>query len=188
MIVAGPVPSNWTGMYKKQGPGAVSGQRPLNMTVCAYSLRTWQTSPRRNQKEKKMVNPMFIHNLLNSRARRRALLFSVAVVTAIAGCATRGAWRPEPVTVPQILAMAKSGVPADDIISKMKASGTAYRLKANQLANLENEGVPAKVINYMQQTYLDAVRRDTKYQDWQYWNMEDDFWYGGYPYGWPDYP
>ena len=136
-----------------------------------------------------MVNSMCVPIIPKANVKRAALLFiSAAVALMFSGCATMGQSRPEPVTVPQIVSMAKSGVPADDIISKMKASGTAYRLKASQLAKLENEGVPAKVINYMQQTYIDAVKRNTRYRDWQYWSMDDDFWYGGYPYGWPDYP
>jgi hypothetical protein len=136
-----------------------------------------------------MLKSMRINSVSKRSARRFALLFiSATVVVMFAGCATMGQSRPAPVTVPQIVSMAKSGVPAAGIISKIKASGTAYRLKASQLAKLENDGVPAEVINYMQKTYIDAVRRDTMYQDWQNWTMDDDFWYGGYPYGWPDYP
>ena len=136
-----------------------------------------------------MLKPMRNINV-SKRGIRRFVLFlvSATVAVAFAGCATMGESKPAPVTVPQILSMAKSGVPADDIIAKMKASRTAYRLKASQLAKLENEGVPAKVINYMQKTYIDAVKRDTRYNDWANWTMDDDYWYGGYPYGWPDYP
>ena len=136
-----------------------------------------------------MLKPMPIISVSQRSARRFVLLLiSATVAVAFAGCATMGRSQPEPVTVPQIVFMAKSGVPADDIIAKMKASRTAYRLKASQLAKLESEGVPAKVIDYMQKTYIDAVERDTRYRDWQYWTMDDDFWYGGYPYGWTDYP
>lgn len=115
-------------------------------------------------------------------------LVPAAFIMSYTGCATVYQQVPEPVTVPQIIAMAKEGIPADDIIAKMKASRTVYRLKASQLAELHEEGVPDKVINYMQRTYLKAVRRDTRYQDWQYWSMEDGWWYGGIPYGWPYYP
>ena len=70
----------------------------------------------------------------------------------------------------------------------MRRSGTVYRLKASQLAQLKEEGVPDSVIDYMQETYLDAVRNDQALEDWNRWTMEDDgFWYAGSPYGWPDY-
>jgi hypothetical protein len=66
---------------------------------------------------------------------------------------------------------------------KIRDSGTVYRLSASQLASLKNEGVPDAVINYMQQTYLDAVERDQALADWTLWIREGDgFWYGGHPY------
>ncbi len=123
------------------------------------------------------------------RIRRLGMyLLSAAFVLCLSGCAAVYRPQPKPVTVPQIIAMVKKGISADDIIAKMKASRTVYRLKASQLAKLKEEGIPDKVLNYMQWTYLDAVRRDTRYQDWRYWTMDDDFWYGGPPYGWPYYP
>ena len=57
-----------------------------------------------------------------------------------------------PVTVPQIVLMSKEGVPADEIIEKMRESGTVYILQASQLAQLKEQGVPDAVIDYMQQT------------------------------------
>jgi hypothetical protein len=103
-------------------------------------------------------------------------------------CATMGITQPEPVTVPQIIQMSKAGVPAQEIVKKMRRSGTVYRLKASQLAQLKEEGVPDSVIDYMQETYLDAVRNDQALEDRNRWTMEDDgFWYGGSPYGWPGY-
>jgi hypothetical protein len=116
----------------------------------------------------------------------RIIMFA-SVVIGLTGCAHFNQVTPEPITVPQILKMAKEGIPADDMIARMKVSGTVYRLKASQLAKLKEAGVPAKVIDYMQQTYLDAVKNDARYGDLRYWGLEDEFgWYGGVPYGWPD--
>jgi hypothetical protein len=37
----------------------------------------------------------------------------------------------------------------------------------------------------MQETYFDAVRRNQALEDWSYWQMHNDnYWYGGIPYGW----
>ncbi len=91
--------------------------------------------------------------------------------------------RPEPVTVTQILDMTKAGMPAQDIISKIKESGTVYRMKASELAALKDKGVANDVIDYMQETYINAVLNDQSNRDWVY--GADGFWYGGYPYGWP---
>ena len=102
-----------------------------------------------------------------------------------AGCALFGVREPAPVTVPKILEMSRSGTPADQIVDTMRASGTVYRLKASQLAELRNEGVPDDVIDYMQQTYLDAVQRDASYEEWDRWNRFGGYWYGGAPFGWP---
>ena len=99
------------------------------------------------------------------------------------GCATLE--HPKPVTVPEILEMCKAEVAAEDIIAKMKASGTVYRLKASQLSQLEKDGVPAAVIDYMQQTYVEAVRMDATYDGLRRSRPYDDYWYGGAPLGWP---
>jgi hypothetical protein len=82
--------------------------------------------------------------------------------------------------------MSRAGVPSHEIIEKIRASGTVYRLKASQLAELREKGVPDAVIDYMQQSYLCAVRRDQRFEDWDRWSLYDDgYWYSGYPFGWP---
>jgi len=110
------------------------------------------------------------------------LCVSAASFLFLGGCATTLP-RPAAVTVPEIVRMSQAGYPADDIITKMLESGTVYRLSASQLASLKDEGVPDAVINYMQQTYLDAAERDQELADWTLWIYEGDgFWYGGQPY------
>lgn len=122
------------------------------------------------------------HRLL---ARVRLYAALAALLLGASGCITSGIERPKPVKVPEIVAMSKAGVPADEIIRKMKASGTIYRLKASQLAELSREGVPPAVLDYMQQTYLNAVRVDATYEAWQLWTPYAGYWYGGAPFGWP---
>ncbi len=82
--------------------------------------------------------------------------------------------------------MSKDGEAALDIIAEMKASLTTYRLKASQLADLRDQGVSDDVINYMQQTYTDSVERRAELENWDHWNMEEGWWYGGPAWGWPD--
>jgi hypothetical protein len=94
--------------------------------------------------------------------------------------------KPKPVTVAEVLQMTKEGAPAKDIIKKMRESGTVYRLSASELARLHEQGVADEVLNYMQRTYLNAVRREQRLRDWDYWSLgPDGYWYGGWPFGWP---
>lgn len=116
---------------------------------------------------------------------RGVVLLSLLVSMLVgAGCASARA-KVQPVTVPDIVSMSQQGVAPDQIIGRIKASGTVYRLKASQLSDLQKQGVPSAVIDYMQQTYLDAVARDAAYQEWRHWTPFDDYWYGGAPFGWP---
>ncbi len=113
-------------------------------------------------------------------------LFSLSL--SVAGCSTLGlaSEQPKPVTVAEILQMSKEGVPAKTIVQKMRHSATVYRLSASELARLHEQGVADKVLNYMQRTHLDAVRREQRLRDWNYWSMgPDGYWYGRWPYGWP---
>ena len=125
------------------------------------------------------------------RPGRLALLGLVtAAFFAMAGCASYSTYRRvvlQPVTVDQIVTMSKAGLAPEEIVRKMRAARTVYRLTAAQLAQLRTEGVADKVINYMQHTYLAAVRRSSRLEDWRYWRHRgDSYWYGGEAFGWPD--
>lgn len=113
---------------------------------------------------------------------RLALL--AAPVLLAGGCATLTTPPPPRVTVPEILALSREGVPADVILEKMRVSDTVYRLTASQLADLRDQGVANTVVNAMQQSYLNAVQRDERLADWNRWNFDGGWWYGGGPYGW----
>ena len=117
-------------------------------------------------------------------ARHVAFVLAGGMLLALGACSTIGT-PPAPVTVPQIVAMSKAGDDPGTIIETIRQSHTVYRLSAGQLADLEKQGVPRAVIDYMQRTYIDAVRRDQARADWSYWSLEDDgYWYGGCSYGW----
>jgi hypothetical protein len=95
-------------------------------------------------------------------------------LSVFAGCTFSLSNPRPPVTVPQILEMSKTGVPPGDIVQKMRDSGTVYRLQASQLAQLKAQGVPDAVLNYMQQTYLDAARADQSREDFDDWALVED--------------
>jgi hypothetical protein len=108
----------------------------------------------------------------------------------VAGCASLGPPLPPQPTTAEIVQMAKDGMPPAAIIQRIAASQGVYPLPASELAKLREQGVPDAVIDYMQRTYIDAVRFD------EYLRARDDyFMFGGpyyrgvypYPLGWP-YP
>jgi len=118
---------------------------------------------------------------------RTALLIGTSLALMLPGCSLldRRASTSPPVTVPAVIQMSQAGVPAETIIAKIREAGTAYRLTASQIANLHEQGVSDAVLDYMQQTYLDAVRQDQALEDWQRWAWEGDgYWYRGWPNGW----
>lgn len=94
------------------------------------------------------------------------------------GCSTLGFEQSKPpVTVSEVIQMTQEGVPAETIIAKMRGVRSVYRLNAAELARLHDRGVADPIINYMQQTYLEAVRREQSLADWNDWaTWGDHFW------------
>ena len=96
----------------------------------------------------------------------------------LSGCAALGFGQSKPpITVSEVVQMSKENVPAETIVNKMRDSETVYRLNAAQLAQLHDQGVADLVLNYMQETYFGAVRREQDQADWSTWEMwHDHFW------------
>ena len=90
------------------------------------------------------------------------------------------------VPVSDIIQKSQDGVSSKDIIKELRRSHSVYFLKADQLAKLKNEGVQDSVINYMENTRINAIRRNQQMRDSYYMGPG---WYGngyyGYGYGWP---
>lgn len=110
---------------------------------------------------------------------RRFVIVAAACLLAgvAAGCATAPKLPPPPTTA-EIVQMAKDGQTAEAIIQRMQQSVALYPLPASELAKLREQGVPDKVIDHMQQTYLEAVR----YQEWARARDAYPPFYGPYPY------
>jgi hypothetical protein len=84
----------------------------------------------------------------------------------LSGCSTFGFKKPEPVTVGQVIQMSKDDVTPEIIVKKMRDSESVYPLTAAQLAELHDMGVADQVLNYMQETYIEAERRQQSAEDW----------------------
>lgn len=119
---------------------------------------------------------------------RTLYLSGLAALTfVLGGCATVPP--APPVTVADVVQLSAARTPPAQIIQRMKAADMVYRIKASQLALLHQQGVSDEVLNYMQHTYLEAVRRDQRLEDWdRWWRGPDGYFYGGCGLGmWP-YP
>jgi hypothetical protein len=101
---------------------------------------------------------------MDGDGRRGARVFRTGALLLIAallsGCATIGEPLPPAPTLAEIVSMSKEGVSAKEIIERMQRARAVYRLPASELAKLRDAGVADEVIDHMQRTHLDAVRRE----------------------------
>ena len=99
----------------------------------------------------------------------------------LSGCATMGASERQPITLEQIVAMAKEGKDAAAINREIKESRTTYDVMASQYAKLSRDGVPDEVIDFMQRGQLKMAERQGRRDAYE------DLWlsgrYGGWGYG-----
>ena len=111
-------------------------------------------------------------------------LFLVFAATVVSGCSGLIKKAEPDVTVDEIVEMSQAGVPEETILDKIHRSGSTYRLTASELADLREQGVADAVINAMQETYLEAVRRDQAFKERSYRRRYDDFFFRRYPFVW----
>jgi hypothetical protein len=78
------------------------------------------------------------------------------------------------VLVSEVIRMTREGMPPDIIVKQMRDSKTVYRLTATQLVLLHDQGIADPVIDYMQETYLGAGRREQNLADWNTREMWSD--------------
>lgn len=80
----------------------------------------------------------------------------------LAACATL----PPAPTVDEALQMSQAGQSPDAIIARMQASRAVYHLSASDIVRLSQAGMPAAVLDHMQQTRLDEVRQEERQRAW----------------------
>lgn len=87
--------------------------------------------------------------------REFLVVFSALV---LGGCA--GLPRATPPQPDEIVRLSKTGVPAAQIVQRIRDSDAVYRLSASELAKLREQGVGDAVIDAMQQTWVEDARRE----------------------------
>ena len=127
---------------------------------------------------------------MNASLRKFYKLCSVAAfasaIIAVGGCASMGNGpEVQPITLEQLVSLAKSGKDASAIIDEIKSTRTTYDVSASQYAKLSRDGVPDAVLDFMQQGQIKMAeregRREARQDAWLYGSR---FGYGyGYGYG-----
>lgn len=112
---------------------------------------------------------------------KRSLLTIVVCASALflASCATvnREPERP-PLSLAQIVDLAKSGKDAQTIIAEIKSTYAIYDVQASQYAKMSRDGVPDAVLDFMQQGQLKLAERAGRRE------ALDDAWLYGRGWGW----
>ncbi len=103
-------------------------------------------------------------------------LVGVLIIT-LSGCASVNGLEREPISLEQIVAMAKEGKDAASIIREIRESKTTYDVMASQYAKLSRDGVPDEVIDFMQRGQLRMAERAGRR------SVYDDLWLTS-RYGW----
>lgn len=102
----------------------------------------------------------------------------VALSIALSGCA--GMQRKPPPSLAEVVQMSQDGVPAEEIVGRLRESRAVYPLSGSRLAQLREDGVQDEVLDYLQQAYVDSIRRQERLY------YRDPFWasgcFGCYPY------
>lgn len=116
-----------------------------------------------------------------SSAAPLARIAVIAALLALAGCAnTPFSEPPKPIAPDEIVAMAKNGDTAPNIIGALQKSRTVYNLTASQFAQLSKDGVPDAVLDYMQQTQLKEIESEARRNAY----FDARLSYGWYGYSW----
>ena len=92
---------------------------------------------------------------------KRSLLASIFTATSLllSGCATMTEPERPPLTLAQIVDMAKQGKDAPAIIGEIKQAHAVYDVTASQYAKLSRDGVPDAVLDFMQQGQIRMAER-----------------------------
>ncbi len=111
--------------------------------------------------------------------RSLPLIIVVTSLIGLAGCANLMEPEPQPMTLEQVVALAKAGKDAQAIVLEIQTSRTMFDVTASQYAKLSRDGVPDAVIDFMQNGQLKMAERQGRREA-----MQDAWFYGRGYWGW----
>ena len=102
----------------------------------------------------------------------------ISATVLLSSCATMNGPALQPLSLEQIVALAKEGKDAPAIINEIKITQTSYDIAASQYAKLSRDGVPDAVLDYMQQGQMKMAERQGRRE------AREDLWLYGRGWGW----
>ena len=102
----------------------------------------------------------------------------ISATVLLSSCATMNGPALQPLSLEQIVALAKEGKDAPAIINEIKVTQTSYDIAASQYAKLSRDGVPDAVLDYMQQGQMKMAERQGRRE------AREDLWLYGRGWGW----
>lgn len=110
--------------------------------------------------------------------RGSVLVVALGIALLSLGCAGLKSQQPPPLTQEEIIDMARAGKTDDEIVQAIKIRRSYYRLSAEDIIHLHDSGVSNAVIDFMLETYLDAVRDEQyRFDSHYYWHHHHGYWY-----------
>ena len=110
-------------------------------------------------------------------------LFIAFLALMVMGCATHRP-PPPPLTQADVISMVKAGVSDEDIMRRIDATRTVFRLSSEDVIRLRNEGISDRLATFMLDTYTRAAMDAQRRQDAQN-NSRFSFSYGmGFGHHW----
>ena len=98
-----------------------------------------------------------------------------------ASCATLEP-RPNPLTADDVIARAKNGVSAKEIIDELRRTDTVIPLSTAEIVRLHEAGVPDEVLDYLQYAQIQEIRWRDRFSGYWY---GPGFYRGFGPCPWP---
>jgi len=118
------------------------------------------------------------------------IAFTVLSSVMLTSCATLNEPERLPMTLEQVVSLAKDGKDAQAIIGEIQVSRTLFDITASQYAKLSRDGVPDAVIDFMQNGQLKMAERQGRREGQQdAWFLGRGYWGYGFstwaprPYG-----
>jgi hypothetical protein len=107
-------------------------------------------------------------------------LLALLVLLLTVGCASTP--RPSALSQADVISMVKAGMSDEDIMRRIDASRTIFRLNSDDILFLRNQGVSDRLVTYMMDTFTRAALAEQERRYDYRWG----FYYGhGYHWGHP---
>jgi hypothetical protein len=89
---------------------------------------------------------------------------AIALLTLLALSSCASIYTPRtPLPIAEVVELSKSGAPPDEVVRRIRDSGTSYALRGSDFAKLKAQGVPDPVLDYLQQSLVSDLDFLTRY-------------------------